>query len=71
MDDLFETLANATKPCNLQSVTCRFSVGDTVNYCNGLIFKIAKINEKAEVCYDDKGMWYALVNCVNLSQNGR
>ncbi len=63
MDDLFETLANATKPCNLQNVTPRFSVGDKVNYCNGLIFEIASINEKAEVCYDKKGMWYALVNC--------
>lgn len=43
--------------------SCRFSVGDKVNYCNGLIFEIASINEKAEVCYDKCGMWYALVNC--------
>lgn len=48
-----------------------FSVGDKVNYCNGLIFEIARINEEAQVCYDHKGMWYALVNCVNLSANGR
>jgi hypothetical protein len=44
-----------------------FSVGDTVNYCNGLIFKIAKINKEAETCYDEKGMWYALVNCINIT----
>ena len=56
-------LGNSTKPllCDV------FSVGDTVNYCNGLIFKIAKINKEAETCYDEKGMWYALVNCVNIT----
>lgn len=47
----------------IPAVTHRFSVGDKVNYCNGLIFEIASINEKAEVCYDKNGMWYALVNC--------
>lgn len=47
----------------IQNVSTRFSVGDKVNYCNGLIFEIAKINEEAQVCYDKKGMWYALVNC--------
>lgn len=54
---------NKSKPllCNV------FSVGDTVNYCNGLIFKIAKINKEAKICYDEKGMWYALVNCVNIT----
>lgn len=49
------------------AVSSRFSVGDKVNYCNGLIFEIARINEEAEICYDSKGMWYALVNCVKLS----
>jgi len=44
----------------------RFSVGDKVNYCNGLIFEIARINEEAGVCYDNKGMWYALINCVKM-----
>ena len=58
-----ETKGNAVIPI----VSSRFSVGDKVNYCNGLIFEIAKINEEAEVCYDHKGMWYALVNCVKLS----
>lgn len=46
-----------------------FSVGDEVNYCNGLIFKIVKIDEKSQVCYDTKGMWYALTNCVNISKS--
>jgi len=45
----------------------RFSIGDTVNYCNGLIFAVASINEKTEICYDKRGMWYALVNCVKVS----
>ena len=48
-------------------VISRFSIGDTVNYCNGLIFKIVSINDKCETCYDSRGMWYALSNCVKLS----
>ena len=47
----------------LADVRHSFKVGDKVNYCNGLIFKIESINEKTQVCYDNKGMWYALVNC--------
>lgn len=49
------------------TVISRFSVGDTVNYCNGLIFKIVRINENNGVCYDQRGMWYALSNCVKVS----
>lgn len=47
-----------------------FSVGDKVNYCNGLIFEIVSINYKNGICYDKRGMWYALLNCVKLSANG-
>jgi len=57
-----ETSENQAQ-CAIQNVIHRFFVGDKVNYCNGLIFEIASINEKTEVCYDKKGMWYALVNC--------
>ena len=62
-------LSNETQNGNLDKpMLCDvFSVGDTVNYCNGLFFKIAKINKEAEICYDEKGMWYALVNCVNIT----
>ena len=52
---------------NIGAVISRFSIGDTVNYCNGLIFEVASINEKTEICYDKRGMWYALVNCVKVS----
>lgn len=62
-----KTINEAEGNAVLPIVSRRFSVGDKVNYCNGLIFEIAKINEEAEVCYDHKGMWYALVNCVKLS----
>lgn len=40
--------------------------GDEVNYCNGLIFKIASINKSNNVCYDNKGMWYSLKNCKKI-----
>jgi hypothetical protein len=48
-----------------------FSIGDKVDYCKGFIFEIARINEKTEVCYDKKGMWYALVNCKHVEQHPR
>ena len=38
-------------------------IGDSVNYCNGLFFDIDSINHDADICYDKKGMWYALINC--------
>jgi hypothetical protein len=52
---------------NIGAVISLFSIGDTVNYCNGLIFEVASINKKTEICYDKRGMWYALVNCVKVS----
>ncbi len=65
---------NLNEPQNPQlnrgAVISRFSIGDKVNYCNGLIFEIVKINEETGVCYDKRGMWYALSNCVNVSPNG-
>jgi hypothetical protein len=50
----------------LADVRHSFKIGDKVNYCNGLIFKIESINKKTQVCYDNKGMWYALVNCKHV-----
>lgn len=47
-----------------------FNVGDKVNYCNGLIFEIVRIDEQSQVCYDKKGMWYALVNCNKYENHG-
>jgi len=58
------------KALRIGSVTHRFSVGETVNYCNGMLVKIAKINEENGVCYDSNGMWYALVNCKPISNGG-
>ena len=58
-------ISNEAETGNLQQG--RFSVGDTVNYCNGLIFKIVKINEECGTCYDSRGMWYAISNCVKSS----
>ena len=67
MCDCGEQPKQENQPSCLGAVISRFSVGDTVNYCNGLIFKIVKINEECGTCYDSRGMWYALVNCVKLS----
>ena len=58
-------ISNEAETGNLQQG--RFSVGDTVNYCNGLIFKIVKINEECGTCYDSRGMWYVISNCVKSS----
>ena len=55
------------KALSQDAVSSRFSVGDKVNYCNGLIFKIVSINDKCGTCYDSRGMWYALSNCVKIS----
>ena len=62
-------ISNEAETGNLQqgAIISRFSVGDTVNYCNGLIFKIVKINEECGTCYDSRGMWYAISNCVKSS----
>ncbi len=69
MNDNEQTeLESRNQPSCLVGVINSFSVGDTVNYCNGLIFKIVKINIENETCYDSRGVWYALSNCVNVSQ---
>ncbi len=53
------------------SKRCDFSVGDKVNYCNGLILTIFKINYQTQICWDEKGMWYALANCKPIRMENK